>query len=132
MSAQYRLAFRAQPRLLATSRQYLGQMKRAARLLKESFDLPSNLVVQVYNKREWPSFLRSRGRYDEASAAARALITHPHPLVQAAGHIELGFTLVAAGRWGDAALESNTALRILRGGAGGRADRRRAASRPSG
>ena len=114
--AEYDWHFAHNLDLLATSHQYLGQMKQASGLRKQSYDLPSNLVVQVYNKREWPSFLRGRARYEEASAAARALITHPHPLVQAAGHIELGYTLIATGRWGDAATESNTALRILRGG----------------
>ena len=114
--AEYDWHFAHNVDLLATSHQYLGQMKQASALLKQSYDLPSNLVVQVYNKREWPSFLRGRARYEEAGAAARALITHPHPLVQAAGHIELGYTLMATGRWGDAATESNTALRILRGG----------------
>jgi tetratricopeptide (TPR) repeat protein len=119
ISAEYDWHFHHNLDLLATSHQYLGQMKEAAALLKQSFDLPSNVVVQVYNKHEWPSFLRGRGRRDEALAASRRLIEHPHPLVQAAGHIEAGYTLVAGGRWGDAANESNTALRILREGAEG-------------
>jgi tetratricopeptide (TPR) repeat protein len=105
--------------LLASSRQYLGQIKQAGALAKQSFDLPSNLVVQVYNKREWPSFLRGRGRLEEALAAARQLATHPHPLAKAAGEIEAGYALVAMGRWGEAATASNTALKILRGGAEG-------------
>jgi tetratricopeptide (TPR) repeat protein len=117
--AQYDWHYHHNLDLLASSRQYLGQMKQAAALLKQSFDLPSNLVVQVYNKREWTSFLRGRGRLEEAQTAARQLIAHPHPLVQAAGHIELGYALIASGRWGDAAHESNTALRILRGGVEG-------------
>jgi tetratricopeptide (TPR) repeat protein len=103
--------------LLGSSRRFLGQMKQAGALIKQSFDLPSNLVVQVYNKRDWPGFLRARGRLAEALAAARQLAAHPHPLAQAAGHIEAGYTLMAMGRWGDAANESNTALRILRAGA---------------
>lgn len=105
--------------LLATSHQYLGHIAKAGALFKESFDLPSNLVVQVYNKRAWPSFLRARGRLDEALAAAKHLAAHPHPLGQAAGHIEAGAALVAMGRWGEAANESNTALRLLRGGVEG-------------
>jgi tetratricopeptide (TPR) repeat protein len=105
--------------LLATSHQYLGQVKRASALLKQSFDLPSNLVVQVYNKREWTSFLRGRGRLEDALAAAKQLLAHPHPLVQAAGHIETGYALIASGRWGDAANESNAALRMLRAGVEG-------------
>jgi tetratricopeptide (TPR) repeat protein len=43
--------------LLATTYQYLGQMKKAEPLFKQSFGLPSNLLVQIINKREWPAFL---------------------------------------------------------------------------
>ena len=71
--------------LLAQSHQYLGQIKKAEALFQQSFALPSNLVVQVYNKREWPAFLRARGRQDEALTAAQRLKTHPHPLIQAIG-----------------------------------------------
>jgi tetratricopeptide (TPR) repeat protein len=116
MPAQYDWHFHHNLDLLASSHQYLGQIKRAASLARQSFDLPSNLVVQVYNKREWPSFLRSRGRHEEALTAAKQLAAHPHPLAQAAGQIEAGYALVAMGRWGEAATASNTALRILRGG----------------
>jgi tetratricopeptide (TPR) repeat protein len=100
--------------LLASSYRYLGQLARAEPLLKESFALPSNLVTQVYNKREWPGFLRARGRLEEALAAARAMIGHPHRLIQSAGHIEAGYVLAVVGKWGEAAEESNHALRILR------------------
>lgn len=116
MPAQYDWHFHHNLDLLASSRRYVGQIKQAGALTEQSFDLPSNLVVQVYNKREWPSFLRSRGRLDEALAAAKRLAGHPHPLAQAAGHIEAGYALVALGRWGEAANESNAALRILRSG----------------
>ena len=44
--------------LLAASYQYTGQMKKAETLLKQSFNLPTNLLVQAVNKREWPAFLR--------------------------------------------------------------------------
>ena len=116
MPASYDWHYHHNLDLLASSRQYLGQIKQAGALAKQSFDLPSNLVVQVYNKREWPSFLRSRGRLEEALAAAKQLAAHPHPLGQAAGHIESGYALIALGRWGEAASESNVALKILRGG----------------
>jgi tetratricopeptide (TPR) repeat protein len=116
MPAEYDWHFQHNLDLLASSRRYLGQIKQAGGLAKQSFDLPSNLVVQVYNKREWPSFLRSRGRFDEALAAAKQLAAHPHPLAQAAGHIEAGYALIALGRWGEAGNESNVALKILRGG----------------
>lgn len=105
--------------LLATSLQHSGQNKRAATLLEAAFALPTNLLVQAYNKREWVMFLRGRGRLKEADAAARTLIAHPNPVVQATGHIESGFVLLAANRWAEAAGASNTALKLLRGAPGG-------------
>ena len=100
--------------LLAASYQYVGQMKKAETLLKQSFDLPTNLLVQAVNKREWPAFLISRHRAEEAYAAAQLLMKHPHPVVQAAGHIEAGHALLAMKRPGDAATASNLALRALK------------------
>jgi tetratricopeptide (TPR) repeat protein len=105
--------------LLATSLQYTGQMKRAETLLKAAFDLPTGLLVQAYNKREWPMFLRARGRLSEAEAAARTLIAHTNPVVQATGYIELGFVALAANRFADGGVASNTALKLLRTSPGG-------------
>ncbi len=105
--------------LLGTSLQYIGQMKRAETVLKAAFTLPTNLLVQAYNKREWPMFLRARGRYKEADAAARMLIANPHPVVQATGHIESGFVFLAVNQWNEAGAASNTALRLLRTAPGG-------------
>ena len=45
-------------------------------MLKAAFALPTGLLVQAYNKREWPMFLRARGRTQEAEAAARMLIAN--------------------------------------------------------
>ena len=86
----------------ATALSYTGQVKRAETLLKSSFALPTNLLVQAYNKREWPMFLRARGRYAEAEAAARTLMADPNPVVQATGHIEAGHAMLAQNRWADA------------------------------
>ena len=105
--------------LLGTSLQYTGQMKRAEPVLKAAFALPTGLLVQAYNKREWPMFLRGRGRYAEAEAAAKMLIAHPHPVVQATGYIESGFAFLAVNRWTEAGNASNTALRLLRSAPGG-------------
>lgn len=102
--------------LLAQSYQYVGRMARAEEILRASFDLPSNLVVQLFNKREWPAFLRARGRGDEALAAARVLVAHPHPLVQATGHIEAGYAQAALGQLAEAMTSYNNALRLLRSG----------------
>ena len=100
--------------LLAASYQYLGQMRRAEALLKQAFELPTSLLVQAVNKREYPAFLVSRNRLDDAVAAAKTLIAHPHPVVQASGHIEMGFALLAMNRFADGANASNLALRALK------------------
>ena len=52
--------------LLATSYQYVGQMTKAEALFTRSFAIPSSLLVQEFNKREWPVFLLARGRAQEA------------------------------------------------------------------
>jgi tetratricopeptide (TPR) repeat protein len=117
--AEYDWHFEHNLGLLATSLQHTGQLKRAEALLKAAFALPTGLLVQAYNKREWPMFLRSRGRFGEAEAAAKMLIANPHPTVQATGHIEMGFLALAVNRWGDAGTASNTALKLLRTAPGG-------------
>ena len=100
--------------LLAASYQYVGQMRKAEALLEQSFALPTSLLVQAVNKREWPAFLLARSRAPEAYAAAQALVKHPHPVVQATGYIEAAFALLAMNRPGDAAPTANAALKALR------------------
>jgi tetratricopeptide (TPR) repeat protein len=107
--------------LLAASYQYIGQLRKAEGLLKQAFNLPTSLLVQAVNKREYPAFLVSRNRLDEAVAAAKTLIAHPHPVVQAAGHIETGFALLAMNRFADGANASNLALRALKAAPDGQA-----------
>jgi len=105
--------------LLAATYQYLGQMKKAEPLLKQSFGLPSNLLVQMVNKREWPAYLLTRNRPAEALEAAKVLIAHPNPLVQAAGHVEAGLAMLAMNRVADGGAASNAALRALKSSPGG-------------
>jgi tetratricopeptide (TPR) repeat protein len=105
--------------LLAATYQYLGQMKKAEPLLKQSFGLPSNLLVQMVNKREWPAFLLGRNRPAEALEAAKVLMAHPNPLVQAAGQVESGFAFLAMNRPADGGGASNNALRALKSSPGG-------------
>jgi tetratricopeptide (TPR) repeat protein len=116
IAAEYDWHFNHNLDLLGTSYQYVGQMKKAEALLKASFALPSNLVGQLFNKREWPMFLRGRNRTPEAMEAAKVLMTHPHPLIQATGHIEAGYSLLAASQFADAGDQYNLALKILRSG----------------
>jgi tetratricopeptide (TPR) repeat protein len=100
--------------LLAASYQYTGQMRKAEALFKQSFNLPTNLLVQAVNKREWPAFLLARGRNAEALSTAQMLLKHPNPVVQATGYIESGFAQLAMNRPADGAASSNAALKALR------------------
>jgi tetratricopeptide (TPR) repeat protein len=100
--------------LLATSYQYIGRMRNAEPLFKASFALASPLVQQELNKREWPVFLRARGRVEEALAAANVMAAHVAPLVSAAGHVEAGRALLLLGKFQAAADEANVALRLMR------------------
>lgn len=105
--------------LLAASYQYVGQMKKAETLLRQAFNLPTNLLVQAVNKREYPAFLLARNRPGEALKAAQSLLSHPSLIVQATGHIEAGFAHLAANRPADGAAASNAALKSLRAAQGG-------------
>jgi tetratricopeptide (TPR) repeat protein len=101
--------------LLATSYQYIGQMRKAEALFTRSFAIASTLVVQEFNKREWPVFLLARGRTQEALAAASVLAAHRSPVVSATGHIEAARARLVLGQFKEAADEGNTALRLMRG-----------------
>jgi len=100
--------------LLATSYQYVGQMTKAEALLKASFAIPSTLLVQEFNKREWPVFLLARGRAREALDAANVLAAHRSPVVSATGHVMAGHARLALGQYQAAADEANAALRLMR------------------
>ena len=84
--------------LLATSYQYVGRMRKAEELFRRSFAIPSSLLVQEFNKREWPVFLLARGRAPEALAAAGTMAAHRSPVVSAAGHVEAGRVHLAGER----------------------------------
>ena len=101
--------------LLATSYQYVGQMRKAETLFTRSFAIPSTLMVQEFNKREWPEFLLARTRPQEALAAANVMAAHRSPVISAAGHVEAGRARLALGQFKEAADEGNTALRLMRG-----------------
>jgi len=105
--------------LLATSYQYAGRMKQAEELLKRSFALPSSLLVQEFNKREWPMFLIARGRATEALAAAATMASNRSPVVSAAGHVAAGHARLALGQFQAGADEANAALRAIRGAEAG-------------
>ena len=101
--------------LLATSYQYIGRMRKAEELFTRSFAIPSALLAQEFNKREWPVYLLSRGRAQEALAAAGVLAAHRSPVVSATGHVEAARARLALGQFKEAADEGNMALRLMRG-----------------
>jgi tetratricopeptide (TPR) repeat protein len=105
--------------LLATSYQYVGRMSEAETLFRRSFAIPSTLLVQEFNKREWPAFLLSRGRAKEALEAADAMAAHRSPVVSAMGHVAAGQARLALGQFQAAADEANAALRAIRGAEAG-------------
>ena len=100
--------------LLGTSYQYTGQIAQAETMLKTAFALPTSNLTQAVNKRTWLVFLRARGRVDEAMAAAATLATHPHPVVQAIGHIETGHAWLMKRQFKEAAAAANTALAAMK------------------
>ena len=104
--------------LLATSYQYVGRMRKAEALFARAFAIPSSLLVQEFNKREWPEFLLARGRANDALAAAGVMAAHRSPVVSAAGHVEAGRARLALGQFKAAADDANTALRLMRGAEG--------------
>jgi hypothetical protein len=72
--------------LLAMSYQTLGQMKSAEALFHETFTSPAYTDFLEYNRKCWPEFLLSRGRFQEALDAARELTKSEWPLPRLAGH----------------------------------------------
>src|SRR5262249_44951807 len=89
---------------------------KAEAIFTRAFALPTSFLVQAVNKRMWPAFLRSIGRYDDALAAAGALIGSPNPVVQAAGHVAAGMAWLGKSEVGRAARGSNAAARLLQPG----------------
>ena len=100
--------------LLGAAYEYVGQMKNAQRVLAEAFALPTALVEEGFNKRNWTEFLIARGRPVEAAAAAESLEQYPSVLVDATGHLEHARALMASRDLAKAASEANEGLRGMR------------------
>ena len=100
--------------LLGTSFMYLGQMRKAEQTLNRSFALPTSTLIQTFNKRQWPLFLRARGRHDEARAAAAILAAHANPVIQAIGRIESGHGHLVRKEFAQSAADANAAIAALR------------------
>jgi tetratricopeptide (TPR) repeat protein len=96
--------------LLSTSYQYLGQMKVAEQLMRESFSTPSTQASLEFNKKELPLFLLDRGRAREALEAAEVLAGDESPAVSAIGRIIAGHALMSLGRLAEASEQAKQAL----------------------
>src|SRR5215469_8242618 len=81
--------------LMAESYEFKGQIKEAEELLREFFLLPANDGLWASYQGDWPRFLLSRGRYQEAEAAARDMVQGKFALQRAAGHLFTARALVA-------------------------------------
>jgi tetratricopeptide (TPR) repeat protein len=99
--------------LLAMCHQTLGQMSSAEKLFREAFALPVYNDVAEFNRREWPEFLLSRGRYDEALAAAQQLANGQWPMGRFAGHTAAGRALLRLNRVDEAKAELSLAEQEL-------------------
>jgi tetratricopeptide (TPR) repeat protein len=84
--------------LLSTSYQYMGKVKEAERLMRETIALASVSDYREFNKKEWPAFLLARGRTAEALEASLALASGKHAGARAIGHVYAGHALLALGR----------------------------------
>jgi tetratricopeptide (TPR) repeat protein len=113
ISAEFDWHYQHNLDLLAVGYQYLGQMQKAEERMKRSFAMSSNLIVEEFNKREWPAFLLSRGRASETLDAAKLMIEHSSPLIRATGHIYAGHAYLALHQFQTAAAEANAALHEL-------------------
>lgn len=99
--------------LLAMCYELLGQMKNAEQLLRESFALPAHGEFSEFGRKQWPEFLLSRGRAQEAFEQARILVESPSMMARFAGHTMMGRALVAMNRVDDAERELASAREAL-------------------
>jgi tetratricopeptide (TPR) repeat protein len=97
--------------LLAMCYQSLGQMKSAEALFHETFLAPAFTDFLEYNRKSWPEFLLSRGRFQEALDAAREMTKSAWPLPRLAGHTLAGEALLAMGSVAEAQAEMTLAER---------------------
>jgi tetratricopeptide (TPR) repeat protein len=97
--------------LLATSHQHQGQMREAEALMRRSFALPPPYEYSAFNKKEWPSFLLSRGRVAEAREAALSLTTSRFAAARSLAHVTLAQAALAAGTLAEARAELTLAER---------------------
>jgi tetratricopeptide (TPR) repeat protein len=100
--------------LLAMCNQSLGKMQAAEQLYKMAFALPAPVDLAEYNRREYPAFLLSRKRPQEALDAASTMIEKStSTLGRFAGHALAGRSQLALGHVEDARAELSLAEREM-------------------
>ena len=92
-SARVRLALRAQSRF-ARHIAAVHRTDQAGRAHAQGRVRAPDQPQQAVNKRQWLMFLRARGRTTKRWPRRRTLIGHPNPVIQAIGHIEVGFVML--------------------------------------
>jgi tetratricopeptide (TPR) repeat protein len=92
--------------LLATSHQHQGQMREAETLMRRSFSMPPPFEYSAFNKKEWPTFLLTRGRVGDARAAARTLTGSRFAAARAMGHVALAQAALSEGLLDEARAEA--------------------------
>lgn len=95
--------------LLAMSYQSLGQMKAAEATFREAFAVPAYTDFLEFNRKAWPEFLLTRGRYEEALKTSQELTKSEWPLPRLAGHTLAGQALLAMDRPAEAQQELSLA-----------------------
>jgi tetratricopeptide (TPR) repeat protein len=100
--------------LQAMCSQSLGKMQAAEQLYKTAFSLPAYVDLAEYNYREWPAFLLSRGRAQEALEAANVMIEKStSTLGRFAGHALAGRAQLNLSHIEDARAELSLAEREM-------------------
>ena len=80
--------------LLATAYQYQGRMKETEEIFRQLFALPKFTAYHEFWGKEWPEFLLSRGRNEEALVAARTMTKSKWSAVRSVGHALAGNALL--------------------------------------
>ncbi len=91
--------------LLGMSYELLGQLKLCERALRQAYALPASTEFLAYNRKAWPEFLLTRGRYQEALEAANQLGQSPYPMARLAAHTLAGEALLGLNKTEDAQAE---------------------------
>jgi protein-disulfide isomerase/tetratricopeptide (TPR) repeat protein len=84
--------------LLAMCHQLLGQLKPTETLLHEAFAVPAHADAGEFGRKQWPEYLLSRGRNQEAFEQAQLLLGSTSRMGRFAGHTIMGRALIAMHR----------------------------------